>query len=181
LGNVMTLTSFKRAIAYQVGRNAAEAARLADLAIAAGSRSLSKDDEFDLDDLRSILRLRRSEAWFFENDDHPDKPFEGIDLGVLPCTLGLPYRKDLVVVGFAVATAQIGDCRRPCVYDPTWEFQEFWRPTGRTRPSCSTYQPNQGFPEWIALAPLLEHAEKQVVSAIVTDCLEDGVGGYDIS
>jgi hypothetical protein len=178
LGNVCAVRALQRNIARQMSCNQAEAERLVELALKPSSR-LSRDERAELQEMKNQVRLRSSQVWLFQHDDSPSDPYENVDLGRLPCALGLPYAQDETFVAFVVPVAAINAAVRPCVYDPGWDFQELWRPHGKTRPICANLPAVDGFAEWLAEPPALGSITEAWRGAQVTDCPPSGSHQYD--
>lgn len=178
LGNVCAVFALQRNIARQMSCNQAEAKRLVELAFKPSSR-LSKDERAELQEMKDQVRLRISQVWLFQHESNPHDPYDNVDLGRLPCALGLPYAQGETFVAFVVPVAAIKTAIRPCVYDPGWDFQELWRPHGKTRPICINLPHVEGFREWLANAPALGGLSEAWRSATVTDCPPSGSHQYD--
>lgn len=178
LGNVCAIRALQRNVARQMSCNQAEAERLVELALKPSSR-LSKDERAELQEMKDQVRLRSSRVWLFLHDGNPNDPYENVELGRLPCALGLPYNRDETFIAFVVPVAAIGTAVRPCVYDPGWQFQELWRPHGKTRPICVNLPAVEGFSEWLADPPALGSISEAWRSGKVTDCPPSGSHHYD--
>jgi len=152
LGNVWAITSFENSVARQLRCNAQEAKRLVHLACKP-TTSLTEDEKDELFDAYTDLVLREaSDCWLFAGIGEKDQPFENLDIGALPCRLGLPYRAGERFAAFSVSPPV--DTRRPCVLNADWFFQKFWRPGGLTKAFCET-STEPGLNEWIATPPRL--------------------------
>lgn len=178
LGNIWAKRPFQRAVAGQLTCSNSEAQRLVEIALRPVAR-LSRAERQDLQIMRDQVRLRSRDAWLFQNDATSTNPYDGIDLGRLPCAMGLPYSMGEEFVAFSVPFPAAIVSRRPCVYDADWSFQEFWRPQGRTKPICVNLPSLPGHPEWICAPPRLAELDPTLRTGAVTDCPPPGAHSYD--
>jgi hypothetical protein len=178
LGNVWGKNSFERSIAQQVGCDHSEAKRLIELALKPAAR-LSRDDQADLLAMKQQVHLRTNTVWLFVNETAPADPYDKVNLGRLPCALGLSYSMGEAFIAFSVPFAVLVSARRPCVYDAGWYFQEFWRSNGRTKSICATLPAVAGYAEWIANSPSLDQLGNVLLEAQVTDTAPAGTHQYD--
>jgi hypothetical protein len=178
LGNVWGKNSFERGVAQQMGCSHSEARRLIALALKPAAR-LSRDDQADLLAMKQKVHLRMNSVWLFQNEAAAVDPYYNVNLGRLPCALGLPYSMGEAFIAFFVPFAVLKSAIRPCVYHADWYFQELWRSNGRTKPICAMLPAVAGYPEWIANSPSLDQLGSALLEASVTDCAPAGKHQYD--